>query len=124
RDGGEETPAASLRPAISTPLRHGSEFSRDSRNQVKSQRVLMMNYPRKPGGLRSMRRIPVALTDQESAALHWLRHFAREEDLPRKLRPFRKLALHRIIKALSIRDIVILVNCHARTLPDSSTPTP
>lgn len=56
-----------------------------------------------------MRRIPVALTKEESAALHWLKHFARPEQLPRQLRKFRKKALHISIKGLSGDDLRALV---------------
>lgn len=56
-----------------------------------------------------MRRIPVALTKEESAALHWLKHFARPEQLPRNVRRYRKKALHISIKALSAEDLKALV---------------
>jgi hypothetical protein len=72
----------------------------------------MMNYPKKPGGLRAMRRIPVALTCEESAALHWLKHFATESQLPKEFWPFRKLALHLTIKSLSAENFTTLVNAH------------
>ena len=84
----------------------------------------MMNYARKPGGLRSMRRIPVALTPEESSALHWLQHFAREDQLPRKFRPLRKLALHKIIKALSAADFLSLVKYYGAATATPVTPTP
>ena len=68
-----------------------------------------MQRTKSGGGLRSMRRIPVALTREESSALHWLKHFARAEQLPRNLRKYRKKALHISIKALSADDLRALV---------------
>lgn len=82
------------------------------------------HYQNKPGGLRSMRRIPVALTPQESNALNWLQRYAREDQLPKRFRPLRKLALHLIIKALNTSDLCALVAYHASAEPLPLTPTP
>lgn len=60
-----------------------------------------------------MRRIPVALTVAESAALYWLKHFATEPQLPPDLRPYRKFALHLAIKALSAAQLADLCQAHA-----------
>lgn len=79
-----------------------------------------MRQPNKPGGLRSMRRIPVALTKEESAALHWLKHFARVDQLPVRIRRFRKKALHISIKGLSAEDLKALVVA----FDESSKPAP
>ena len=87
----------------------------------------MIAPARRRTGLRSMRRIPVALTPEESAALNWLQHFARPDHLPRKFHPLLKLALHLTIKALSTSDMATLVRCHQlaeEPVAAASTPTP
>lgn len=70
-----------------------------------------------------MRRIPVALTKDESAALNWLQHYAREDQLPPHFHPCRKLALHRILKVLSGPDLLLLIQAF-QAAETRSTPTP
>jgi len=71
-----------------------------------------MIMPKKPGGLRAMRRIPIALTPTESAALEWLR-YAAASDLPKKLIPIKHLARHLQIKSMSSADFAALERAHA-----------
>lgn len=68
-----------------------------------------------------MRRIPVALTADESAALHWLKHFATEAQLPKQFWPFRKLALHLTIKSLSAENFTTLVNVHRQLMASAAS---
>jgi hypothetical protein len=81
----------------------------------------MRRFGKPSTGVRSMRRIPVPLTAAESSALNWLQRYAREEQLPRKFWPLRKMALHIIIKNLRGDDFAELVKLNAAT---NSTPTP
>lgn len=81
----------------------------------------MRRFGKPSTGVRSMRRIPVPLTAAESSALNWLQRYAREEQLPRKFWPLRKMALHIIIKTLRGDDFAELVKLNAAT---NSTPTP
>lgn len=72
-----------------------------------------------------MRRIPVAVTTEENAALHWLQHFARPDQLPTQFHHLRKSAAHIIIKSLSTSDFSALIACFAAAQnPATSTPTP
>jgi len=74
-----------------------------------------------------MRRIPIALTSQESAALEWMR-YASPADLPKQLIPLKHLARHIQIKSMGTADFAALQRAHIASQNGSSevseTPPP
>lgn len=62
-----------------------------------------------------MRRIPIALTATESAAIEWMR-YAAAADLPKKLVPIKHLARHIQIKSMSAADFTALERAHAASI--------
>ncbi len=74
-----------------------------------------------------MRRIPIALTPQESAALEWMR-YASPAAMPKKLIPLKHLARHIQIKSMGTADFAALQRAHIASQNGSSevseTPTP
>ncbi len=59
-------------------------------------------------GLRQQKRVTIYLLPTEYSALHWLQRFAREDQLPADLHPFRKMPMHRAIKSMSSEQLALL----------------